>query len=430
VPLGNLIDNGKPKAGSRRFCGKIGRKNGGLNLCLDARPRVGHGDAEHAIGQRARTHAQGAAVIHGLNRVEKKIQQSLSEPLRADAHQREARFHFKNHGNVLGLEVCLGKPQRPPDDLAKISLHGFKRTGTRKLQQLGNHAVQPFHFVNHALGGFFLAPAHGHALGDVQGHALDGAQGVADFMRHTRRQMPKGRQPVIALGVSLKALHFCNVAQHKYVAQKSAVLIAHGRAAKADGERFDPRHGERCFLLQNARPSSQPGHQGFPLQTGQTAQPPCPCSPAGLVGITLRSLRARRKYFCALLAEHSQRRVVDHGNAPVRVADHKAKWEVCHNLCGHGLLIAHNTPPATVVVHPEQGHKTSQPQGGSQCGRKQVIARVLRQSILKGARVKTPQGHTHHLPGGLRAGAATKASHWERRRIAKHLIGIRPVNIR
>ena len=84
----------------------------------------------------------------------------------------------------------------------------------------------------------------------------------------------------------------------------------------------------------------------------------------------------------ALFAEHGQSRVVDHGNTPGRVADHKPKRQAGHHFCGHGLLVAQNTPPTARVVHPEQRDKSRQSQRCRQRGRKQVGAGILCQSIL------------------------------------------------
>ena len=142
-------------------------------------------------------------MIHGLNRIEKKIQQGLSEPFRADFDKGKTGLHFLHHSNALGLDVCLGKPQGAAKYLAKVCLYRFKRAGAGKVEQFRNHAVEALHLVDHALCGFFLAPAKGHAAGDIQGNTLDGAERIADFMGHTRCQMAKGGQPVVALGIGL-----------------------------------------------------------------------------------------------------------------------------------------------------------------------------------------------------------------------------------
>ena len=56
----------------------------------------------------------------------------------------------------------------------------------------------------------------------------------------------------------------------------------------------------------------------------------------------------------AFFAKHAQRRIVDHGNAPGRVADHEPQRQAGHYFSGHGLLVAQDAAQAAGIVHPEK----------------------------------------------------------------------------
>ena len=313
VPFDNLVDNGQPKARARRLGGKIGRKDGRLNVSGNTGAIVADRKAEvPPVRRQTRPHMQVPALAHGLHGIEKEVEQSLGEAFNVDPYRRQIRGHVKGDLYVSGAHIGFGQTQGPIDDFGQIGVRGVDGSGPGKFQQFGDDPVQPVHFVNHALGGFLFTPAGQHALGDVEGHALDGAQGIAHLMRHTGGQMPKGRQAVVAPRVCLQAFDLGNVAQNKHIAQKNAVLIAHAGGAEAD-DRACASCGEDAFALKHLAASGQFRHQRLPVQTRQPGQ---------------RRVHGR----IPDKVEHAQGSVVDHGHPARRIAGQKAQRQIGHHF--------------------------------------------------------------------------------------------------
>ncbi len=138
--------------------------------------------------------AEGPAPGHGLEGVERQVEEDLLQLLGVALHRRELGRHLQDDVDArwdLGGEELEG----PLEDVAHVSRRHARLEGAGVVEEGGHDAVQPVHLLDDDLEELPVLPWEATGV-EVLGGALDGGERVADLVGQAGRHLAQRREPV------------------------------------------------------------------------------------------------------------------------------------------------------------------------------------------------------------------------------------------